>query len=176
MSFCHVIRCSLCRLSQPNYMHRMPRVPYQTTPFTIDPSARSTQTFAERYGISPPHSTEDLYDDCSKSSASAPRRGDRKAKYQRVDLAKHPLSQQTTTTTTLAGSINNNPAVIDDDNTFQSTVIGGTKTMLNNTHATAFDVEQKLQVSVELCKFSSLKFHPMLTSMMVKLFLTFLLT
>lgn len=32
---------------------------YQTTPFTIDPSARSTQTFAERYGISPPHSPLD---------------------------------------------------------------------------------------------------------------------
>lgn len=32
---------------------------YQTTPFTIDPSARSTQTFAERYGISPPHTPLD---------------------------------------------------------------------------------------------------------------------
>jgi hypothetical protein len=40
----------------------MPRVPpYQTTPFTIDPSARSTQTFAERYGVSPPHSPQDIY-------------------------------------------------------------------------------------------------------------------
>lgn len=138
------------RISHPNYMHRMPRVPYQTTPFTIDPSARSTQTFAERYGISPPHSTEDLYDDCSKSSSSTARRTDRKAKYQRVDLAKHPLtthySQQMTTTTTLAS--NNNPLVSEDDVTFQSTVIGGSKTMPNNTHTMAFDVEQKLQVSV----------------------------
>lgn len=48
-----------CRLTQSNY--RTPRVGwnYQTTPFTIDPSARSTQTFAERYGISPPHSPLD---------------------------------------------------------------------------------------------------------------------
>jgi hypothetical protein len=50
------------RLPPSNYFYRIPRIPpYQTTPFTIDPSARSTQTFAERYGISPPHSTEDLY-------------------------------------------------------------------------------------------------------------------
>ena len=50
------------RLPQTNYFHRIPRIPpYQTTPFTIDPSARSTQTFAERYGVSPPHSPDDLY-------------------------------------------------------------------------------------------------------------------
>ncbi|KAG5674237.1 hypothetical protein PVAND_004217 [Polypedilum vanderplanki] len=54
---------NLSRLQQGNYF-RVPRIPpYQTTPFTIDPSARSTQTFAERYGVSPPHSPEeDVYD------------------------------------------------------------------------------------------------------------------
>lgn len=49
-----------CRLGQSNYLHRIPRIPpYQTTPFTIDPSARSTQTFAQRYGVTPPHSPID---------------------------------------------------------------------------------------------------------------------
>ncbi|KAL7044210.1 hypothetical protein ACKWTF_001828 [Chironomus riparius] len=53
---------NLSRLPQTNYFHRIPRIPpYQTTPFTIDPSARSTQTFAERYGVSPPHSPDDVY-------------------------------------------------------------------------------------------------------------------
>lgn len=56
----YVIEIFLCRLQQGNYSHRVPRIPpYQTTPFTIDPSARSTQTFAERYGVSPPHSPEE---------------------------------------------------------------------------------------------------------------------
>lgn len=58
MNFTHVR--SSCRLGQSNYLHRIPRIPpYQTTPFTIDPSARSTQTFAQRYGVTPPHSPID---------------------------------------------------------------------------------------------------------------------
>jgi hypothetical protein len=143
-------------MTNPNYRHRMPRVPYQTTPFTIDPSARSTQTFAERYGVSPPHSTEDLYDDCSKSSIAL-RHADNKvkklkAKQQRVDLTKLPstsnTSQHTITTTTLTTSNNNNSSLNDEENPqlFQSTVIGDAKNVLNNTHTTEFDVEQKTQV------------------------------
>lgn len=146
-------------MTNPNYRHRMPRVPYQTTPFTIDPSARSTQTFAERYGVSPPHSTEDLYDDCSKSSIAL-RHADNKvkklkAKQQRVELTKLPstskTSQHTITTTTLSTSNNNNSSLNDEESSqvvFQSTVIGGdAKNVLNNTHTTEFDVEQKIQVS-----------------------------
>lgn len=53
------------RLPNSNYGQR-PRFPlYQTTPFTIDPSARSGQTFCERYGVSPPAKSNDsfIYDD-----------------------------------------------------------------------------------------------------------------
>lgn len=61
MNFSHSSSSSsYCRLTQSNYLHRIPRIPpYQTTPFTIDPSARSTQTFAQRYGVTPPHSPID---------------------------------------------------------------------------------------------------------------------
>ncbi|CAO1302725.1 unnamed protein product [Diamesa serratosioi] len=50
-------------LSSSRYVPRFPL--YQTTPFTIDPSARSGQTFCERYGVSPPAKSNDtfIYDD-----------------------------------------------------------------------------------------------------------------
>lgn len=141
------------RMTNPNYMHRMPRTPYQTTPFTIDPSARSTQTFAERYGVSPPHSTEDLYEDCGKSSIALRHADNKVRKKARVDLSKLPstsnISQQTTTTLSTSHN-NNNSSTINDDETFHSNVIGD-KNELNNTHQTEFDVEQKIQVRITWC-------------------------
>jgi FKBP-type peptidyl-prolyl cis-trans isomerase len=108
------------RLQQGNYFHRMPRIPpYQTTPFTIDPSARSTQTFAERYGVSPPHSPEDTYGYKSKSSDSKSAKRNQKA-------SKASKEHQTT--------------VIKEGNSEQNN-----KSLLPNS-TTAFDVEL-LQVS-----------------------------
>lgn len=126
----------------------MPRVPhYQTTPFTIDPSARSTQTFAERYGVSPPHSNENLYgndytindDKCSEAQA----------RNHKVELSKATASSSHVTPTTKAKNINNNNGNDAElsSNAFKSTVIKGSKDAPNNTHSAAFDVEQRLQVS-----------------------------
>lgn len=126
----------------------MPRVPhYQTTPFTIDPSARSTQTFAERYGVSPPHSNENLYgndytindDKCSEAQA----------RNHKAELSKATASSSHVTPTTKANNNNNsngNDAEL-SSKAFKSTVIKGSKNAPNNTHSTAFDVEQRLQVS-----------------------------
>lgn len=124
----------------------MPRTPYQTTPFTIDPSARSTQTFAERYGVSPPHSNENLYgndytivgshddDKCSVPNES------QKTRNHKVDLSKTPCSSN------IIQQPNNNN---NGSEAFQSTVIKGSKSTPNNTHSisTSFDVEQR-QVQV----------------------------
>lgn len=130
----------------------MPRVPhYQTTPFTIDPSARSTQTFAERYGVSPPHSNENLYgndytivgapdDKCSS-------RGDEKqTRNHKVELSKATSSSNIIQQT----SNNNNNGSNEGENSSKaskSSVIKGSKNAPNNTHSAAFDVEQRLQVS-----------------------------
>lgn len=129
----------------------MPRVPYQTTPFTIDPSARSTQTFAERYGCSPPHSNENLYgndytivgalgdDKCSF-------RDEKKTKNHKVEAPKAPSSSNNPQQTT---NNNNNGSNEGEHSSkaFKSTVIKGSKNAPNNTHSTSFDVEQRLQVS-----------------------------
>lgn len=140
-----------CRLPHSNYLHRMPRTShYQTTPFTIDPSARSTQTFAERYGVSPPHSNENLYgndytitghdDKCSLPRAS------RQARNHKVELSKPSASSNIIQQ---AGNNNNNTSGgADSSKASKSSVIKGSAITPNNTHSTAFDVEHRLQVSL----------------------------
>lgn len=140
-----------CRLPHSNYLHRMPRTShYQTTPFTIDPSARSTQTFAERYGVSPPQSNENLYgndytiighdDKCSLP------RVDRQARNHKVELSKPSSSSNIIQQ---AGSNNNNTSGgADSSKASKSSVIKGSAITPNNTHSTAFDVEHRLQVSL----------------------------
>lgn len=111
----------------------MPRIPhYQTTPFTIDPSARSTQTFAERYGVSPPHSNENLY--ANDYTINDDKRSD--ARNHMFELSNAPAS----------ANDNNNDADLASRG-FKSTVIEGSKNAPNNIHSTSFDVEQRLQVS-----------------------------
>ena len=128
----------------------MPRTPYQTTPFTIDPSARSTQTFAERYGVSPPHSNENLYGndytivgshDNEKFAVSS----ENQTRNHKVDLSKTPCSSN------IIQQPNNNN---NGSEAFQSTVIKGSKSTPNNTHSisTSFDVEQR-QVQVRIFPF-----------------------
>jgi hypothetical protein len=130
----------------------MPRVPYQTTPFTIDPSARSTQTFAERYGVSPPHSNENLYGNDytivgTRSDDKCPVRNEMQTRNHKVELSKAPSSSNITQETTN----NNNNGSNEGENSskaFKSTVIKGSKNAPNNTHSTSFDVEQRFQVSL----------------------------
>lgn len=138
-----------CRLPHSNYLHRMPRTShYQTTPFTIDPSARSTQTFAERYGVSPPHSNENLYGNDytiigHDDKCSVPR-VDRQARNHKVELSKPSSSSNIIQQ---AGSNNNNSGA-DPSKASKSSVIKGSAITPNNTHSTAFDVEHRLQVSL----------------------------
>jgi hypothetical protein len=123
-------------------LHRLPRVPYQTTPFTIDPSARSTQTFAERYGVSPPHSNENLYGNDYTIGTRGDVRDEKQAKSRKVDLVETPTMSNVVPT-------NNNNGSGEGENcpqALKSTVIKGLKNAPNNTHS-SFDVEQRLQVS-----------------------------
>lgn len=123
----------------------MPRVPhYQTTPFTIDPSARSTQTFAERYGISPPHSNENLYGNdytiVGASDDKCDARCDRPTRNHKVDLPKASSSAN------IIQPTNNNNS--DSETTSKGSVIKGSRNMPNHIHANEHDkVEQRLQVS-----------------------------
>lgn len=127
----------------------MPRVPhYQTTPFTIDPSARSTQTFAERYGVSPPQSNENLYGNDytiigSHDDKSAVRK-DRQTGNHKVELSNAPSSSNIVQT-----GKNTNSSVDGErpSKASKSTVIKGSKNIPNNTHSISSDVEQRLQVS-----------------------------
>lgn len=128
----------------------MPRTPlYQTTPFTIDPSARSTQTFAERYGVSPPHSNENLYGNDYTITGShddkCPSRYEAQTENHKVELSKAPSSSNIIQQ---PHNNNNNNGNSEGELAFKSTVIKGSKNAPNNTHSTAFDVEQRLQVSV----------------------------
>lgn len=127
----------------------MPRVPhYQTTPFTIDPSARSTQTFAERYGVSPPQSNENLYGNDytiigSHDDKSAVRK-DRQTGNHKVELSNAPSSSN------IVQTGKNTNSSIDGERpskASKSTVIKGSKNIPNNTHSISSDVEQRLQVS-----------------------------
>lgn len=145
--------CLMNRLPHSNYLHRMPRVPhYQTTPFTIDPSARSTQTFAERYGISPPQSNENLYgNDYTITGTHDDKnvlRSEKQTRNHKVDLSKAPSSsniiQQTKTNNNNNGSSNEGEHF---SKASKSTVIKGSKIAPNNIHSTSFDVEHRLQVS-----------------------------
>lgn len=136
----------------------MPRVSYQTTPFTIDPSARSTQTFAERYGVSPPHSNENLYgNDYTISGPGDDKyfsRSERQAKNHKADLSKASSSSniapQTTTTNNNngGGCGGNNDEDENSSKASKSTVIRDAKNVPNNTRTASLDVEQRLQVSV----------------------------
>ena len=131
----------------------MPRVPhYQTTPFTIDPSARSTQTFAERYGVSPPHSNENLYgndytiighdDKCTTATPN-----EKQARNHKVELSK--ASSSSNIIQQANNNNNSNNEVEHLSKASKSTVIKEVKNAPNNiTTTTAFDVEQRFQVSV----------------------------
>lgn len=127
----------------------MPRVPhYQTTPFTIDPSARSTQTFAERYGVSPPHSNENLYgNDYTIIGANDDKcgaRSERPTKNHKVEMSKPSSSSNI-----IQSPSNNNTDSEHTSKASKSSVIKGSKNdKQNSTHATVFnDVELRLQVS-----------------------------
>lgn len=142
------------RLPHSNYLHRMPRVPhYQTTPFTIDPSARSTQTFAERYGVSPPQSNENLYGNDYTITATHDDKSvswdERQTKNHKLDLSKAPSSSSNIIQQ--MKNINNNNGSSNEgehsSRASKSTVIKGSKNAPNNTHSTSFDAEQRLQVS-----------------------------
>lgn len=138
----------LCRLPHSNYLHRLPRVPHQTTPFTIDPSARSTQTFAERYGVSPPHSNENLYGNDytivgAHSDEKCSARDEKQARNQKVELPKTP---SVSNIVQLTNNNNGGGEVEDCPQAPKPTVIKGLKNVPNNTHRT-FDAEQRLQVS-----------------------------
>lgn len=146
-----------CRLPHSNYLHRMPRVPhYQTTPFTIDPSARSTQTFAERYGVSPPHSNENLYgNDYTIIGADDDKfdalRNEKQTRNHTVDMSKPSSSssniiQQTKTNNNNNNNNGNNEAER-PSKAPKSTVIKGSKNAPNKLNSAPFDVEQRLQVS-----------------------------
>lgn len=148
-----------CRLPHSNYLHRMPRVPhYQTTPFTIDPSARSTQTFAERYGVSPPHSNEDLYgNDYTIIGADDDKfdalRIEKQTRNHTVDMSKPSSSssniiQQTKTNNNNNNNKNGNNEAERPSKAPKSTVIKGSKNASNNLNSAPFDVEQRLQVSI----------------------------
>ncbi|CRL00488.1 CLUMA_CG013749, isoform A [Clunio marinus] len=138
---------SLSRLPHSNYSHRMRRLPhYQTTAFTIDPSARSTQTFAERYGVSPPHSNENLYgndytinDTCNDKRSSS--RFQATTKNHKVDMSKPSSSsnaiQQTHNTSEGEGC----------SKAFNITVIKASQNASRNDHSTSHDVEHHLTVS-----------------------------
>ena len=136
----------------------MPRVPhYQTTPFTIDPSARSTQTFAERYGVSPPQSNENLYGNdytiTGTPDEKSALRDEKQAKNHKAELSKSPTSSNI-----IQQTRNNNNGSIEGENSSKaskSTVIKGSKDAPNNTHSTSFDIEQRLQVS--FCRYFELK-------------------
>lgn len=128
-----------CRLPHSNYRNRMPRVPhYQTTPFTIDPSARSTQTFAERYGVSPPHSNENLYGNdytiIGANDDKCDARSERPTKNHKVDLSKPSSSSNIIQQTN-----NNNPESQHTSKVSKSSVIKGSSIMPNNTHTSVFD-------------------------------------
>lgn len=123
----------------------MPRVPhYQTTPFTIDPSARSTQTFAERYGVSPPQSNENLYGNDYTITGTHDDKSALRSENYKADLSKSPTSSNVIQQTK---NINNNNGSNEGGHCSKSTVIKGSKNTPNNTHSTSFDVEQRLQVS-----------------------------
>jgi hypothetical protein len=131
----------------------MPRVPhYQTTPFTIDPSARSTQTFAERYGVSPPQSNENLYGNDytiieSQHDDKCSNRHETQTRNHKVELSKASSSsniiQQTNNNNNNSNEGELSPKAL------KSTVIKGSKQKPNNTHSTSFDVEQRLQVRMK---------------------------
>lgn len=135
----------------------MPRVPhYQTTPFTIDPSARSTQTFAERYGVSPPHSNENLYgNDYTIIGADDDKfdalRNEKQTRNHTVDMSKPSSSSsniiQQTKTNNNNNSKNGNNEAERPSKAPKSTVIKGSKKSSNNLNSAPFDVEQRLQVS-----------------------------
>lgn len=121
----------------------MPRVPhYQTTPFTIDPSARSTQTFAERYGVSPPHSNENLYgnDYTITESQHDEKLFEAHTKNHLLDLSKAPTSSN------IQQSNNNKNESDFSSKAFKSTVIKGSSVLPNSKHLASFDVEHRLQV------------------------------
>jgi hypothetical protein len=138
----------------------MPRVPhYQTTPFTIDPSARSTQTFAERYGVSPPHSNENLYGNDYTVVGSGDdkcfERCERPSRNHKADLSKSSSSSNIVQQTTAGHNNNNGGGTDESENSSKaskSTVIRDPKNMPNNTRSASLDVEQRLQVSVKLEK------------------------
>lgn len=127
----------------------MPRVPhYQTTPFTIDPSARSTQTFAERYGVSPPQSNENLYGNdytiIGSHDDKSTVRKDRQTGNHKVELSNAPSSSNIVQT---GKNINSSTEGERLSKASKSTVIKGSKNIPNNTHSISSDVEQRLQVS-----------------------------
>lgn len=147
------------RLPHSNYLHRMPRTPYyQTTPFTIDPSARSTQTFAERYGVSPPQSNENLYGNdytiIGAHDEKLPMRNETLPANHKADLSKASSSPNV-----IQQANNNNNSNADEpehsSKASKSTVIKRLTGAPNNTCSTNFDVEQRLQVSFR---------HPILQS------------
>lgn len=161
-SFTSIQKCLIklnaakCRLPHSNYLHRMPRVShYQTTPFTIDPSARSTQTFAERYGVSPPHSNENLYGNdytvVGGPDDKCALRDEKQTRNHKVDLSKASSSSNIIqpTSNKIINNNNGNNEIEGEHSSksSKSTVIKGSKNAPNNTHSTAFDVEQRLQVS-----------------------------
>jgi hypothetical protein len=135
----------------------MPRAShYQTTPFTIDPSARSTQTFAERYGVSPPHSNENLYgNDYTIIESTDDKyygRCERQAKHHKVDLSKAPSTSNIAQPTTAVNNNNGCGGVNDEDENSskasKSTVIRDAKNVPNSTRTASLDVEQRLQVRI----------------------------
>lgn len=146
------LNAAQCRLPHSNYLHRMPRVPhYQTTPFTIDPSARSTQTFAERYGVSPPQSNENLYGNdytiVGGPDDKCGLRDEKQTRNHKVELSKAPSSSNIIQQTSNNNNNNGSNEGEHSSKASNSTVIKGSKNAPNNTHSASFDVEQRLQVS-----------------------------
>lgn len=138
-----------------SYLHRMPRVPhYQTTPFTIDPSARSTQTFAERYGVSPPHSNENIYGNDytivgSQHDDKCSDRHDASTENHKVELSKAP-SSSTIIPQQMNNNNNNGNEGENASKAFKSTVIKDPKNAPNIGW-----IEHSFQVSDDVCHFPS---------------------